>query len=280
MGNKGEPGHESAGMSPLACHTQFSLPPDPQQDRTICTAYANTMQRTCCSHSGPLMCTAVPCPHAALVGSGAQAHYEADLQQAVRSLQEQYNSAIELLQLGASTGALTAAHTAGQGMDGARGKGAAMPHSPKTIGPAHGTVGKEGPAATYKHGQRAAARASADPRANLLGLRADELSPVVSYGASVGLVTEPIAVLRDVLNLNQEHGQERPKSAAAAVSGVSSGVAAGGHAAWRCHVCNACWPCTLVWQSGAAATAVHAVRRCLCRSLHAWTDTLSQHATL
>ncbi len=206
------------------------------------TACANTMERTCSSGCGPLMCAASVCPHAAPMASGAQKRYEADLQQAVRSLQEQYNSAVELLQLGASTGVLSAAHTTGQGMEGARGNGAAMTHNAGTTGPgpAHGMMGKGGPAAACKDRQGAAARASADPRANLLGLRADDLSPVASYGASVGLVTEPIAVLRDVLNLNQEHGQERPKSAAAAaVSGVSNGVAAGKHGAWRCRVCTA-----------------------------------------
>ncbi|GFR44102.1 hypothetical protein Agub_g5264 [Astrephomene gubernaculifera] len=66
-----------------------------------------------------------------------------------------------------------------------------------------------------------------DPRVSLLGLDPHDFAPSTAYGATVGLVTEPVAVLRDVLNLDGAHDRERerqrerPATAGAAPVGIS-----------------------------------------------------------
>ncbi|EFJ48465.1 hypothetical protein VOLCADRAFT_104646 [Volvox carteri f. nagariensis] len=189
----------------------------------------------------------------------AHLRYEDDLQRTVASLQDQYNSALEVLQLGASlaapsqpqaepcvprqpTSAASIGGTAGDGTSG----GCTGVHRPSSTRPGplsqpplaqqHQQQRSSVPGAACKHhrmtGCRCCPRAGvavtaacatkpkqqgpihttsglSDLRLSSLGLNVDDLAPSAAYGATVGLVTEPLAVLRDVLNLDGSRDQER-----------------------------------------------------------------------
>ncbi|GLC53327.1 hypothetical protein PLESTB_000732500 [Pleodorina starrii] len=202
---------------------------------------------------------------------------EGDLQRTVASLQDQYNSALELLQLGAGLApsdqpkhelSQQSASSSSSLPAGAAGTSAGcctgiqrppctrpppqLPHRPAAVvsackcqraapscrcphaaAAAPSTCGAKQPAARQpKPG------ADPDPRLGLLGLGADDFTPSTAYGDSMGLAAEPLAVLRDVLNLDgsrdherellrQQQLRQRPLSADAAASAAAAGVGLG-----------------------------------------------------
>ncbi|GIL82975.1 hypothetical protein Vretimale_8494 [Volvox reticuliferus] len=174
----------------------------------------------------------------------AHLRYEGDLQRTVSSLQDQYNSALELLQLGAGLAAASqpkadplapsqqpSAVSFGSASNASSAGCCTGVHRPScsraTQQPSQQQQQRPAckcpraaacrcypraaqPAWSAKQTQPSRNPADAlDSRFSALGLNVEDLAPAATYGSTVGLVTEPLAVLRDVLNLDGSHDRER-----------------------------------------------------------------------
>lgn len=170
--------------------------------------------------------------------------YEDDLQRTVATLQDQYQSAVELMQLGvdfAATNQTKAALRTSSQTTSATSIGV----SSVTAASSGCCTGVQRPSATSSRmslqqqqqplrpdaqvaacrcargsaqavtnvtsltPKKVARKAESDSRFTKLGLNPDDFSPSTAYGASVGLTTEPLVVLRDVLNLDGHRDGDR-----------------------------------------------------------------------